>query len=60
MVYTAQLSKLYSKANCTVNYIEKGLKKMSGRADSNRRPPRPKRGALTELRHTPKRLKLPW
>ena len=25
----------------------------SGRSDSNRRPPRPKRGALTWLRHAP-------
>ena len=27
--------------------------KRSGRADLNRRPPRPKRGALTELRYAP-------
>ena len=27
----------------------------SGRADLNRRPPRPKRGALTELRYAPNR-----
>ncbi len=41
-----------SYANIRVN--SKNRKKKSGWQDSNLRPPRPKRGAITGLRYTPK------
>src|SRR5690554_4195061 len=47
---------LEGRCSIQLSYEPVTLKNLSGWQDSNLRPPRPKRGAITGLRYTPKNL----